>query len=75
MRYVGAFGRFWYDFIIGDDPIIALLAVAAVGATALAAHHGLAGWACMVAFVAAALAVTVLRALRSRSRSQATGTG
>jgi hypothetical protein len=39
MRYVSAFGRFWFDFLIGDRPefffgAIAALAMAA-GATAL----------------------------------------
>jgi uncharacterized membrane protein YccC len=31
MRFVKAFGRFWYDFIIGDDWKIAAAVVVAVG--------------------------------------------
>src|ERR1700722_5799851 len=31
-RWVGAFGRFWWDFLIGDTPELTLGAVAAVGA-------------------------------------------
>ncbi|MBI1759145.1 MAG: hypothetical protein HYR62_07960 [Actinobacteria bacterium] len=39
MRFLGAFGRFWYDFVIGDDWKIAAAVVAALtlGAIALAA--------------------------------------
>ncbi len=34
MRFLKAFGRFWYDFIIGDDGKIAVAVVLALGATA-----------------------------------------
>ena len=33
MRYLRGFGRFWYDFVIGEDPIAAgVAAVLGVGA-------------------------------------------
>lgn len=30
MRYLKAFGQFWYEFIVGDDPKIAIAVVAAL---------------------------------------------
>jgi Flp pilus assembly pilin Flp len=30
MKFLKSFGRFWYDFIIGDDPKIAVAVVAAL---------------------------------------------
>jgi hypothetical protein len=41
MRYVIGFGRFWYDFLIGDRPE---LFVGAIGAIALVALLTRAGW-------------------------------
>ena len=37
MRYIAAFGRFWYDFLVGDDWIIAVTVVVAVAVTAILA--------------------------------------
>ena len=41
MRYVRAFGRFWWDFVIGDDWRIAacVAAVLAVGALLVRSTH------------------------------------
>ena len=33
MKYLKGFGRFWYDFIIGDDWKIAVAVLAALGVT------------------------------------------
>jgi hypothetical protein len=33
-RWLGAFGRFWWDFLVGDTPELTLGAVLAVGAAA-----------------------------------------
>ena len=40
MRYVKAFGRFWYDFVVGDDwkiaaAVVTTLAIGAVVAAAV----------------------------------------
>jgi hypothetical protein len=40
VTWVRRFCRFWYDFVVGDDPIAALWVVAALVATWFAAHHG-----------------------------------
>ena len=34
MKFIRAFGQFWYDFIIGDDWKIAVAVVLALGLTA-----------------------------------------
>ena len=69
MRYVRAFGAFWYDFLVGDRPelfvgIIAILvlmrAVTAVGLPDLLAA------ALMPAAVCLLLAVSLARAVRRR---------
>ena len=55
MRYVIAFGRFWYDFLIGDrpelfvGPIVGLAIVALVTALGGAAASGLLLFALVVA--------------------------
>jgi hypothetical protein len=67
MRWIVAFLRFWYDFIVGDDWVIALGIVAAIALTALIAHHGLDAWWVMPLAVIALLAGSLWRALRKAS--------
>ena len=64
MKYVVAFFRFWYDFIVGDDWRIAAGVVAAIGLTALIAHRGIAAWWLMVVSVIAVLIGSVRRGAR-----------
>jgi hypothetical protein len=64
VSYVVAFLRFWYDFIVGDDWRIATGVVAAIGLTALLAHHGVAAWWVMVGAVIAVLLGSVRRGAR-----------
>ncbi len=76
MRYVKSFGRFWYDFIIGDDWKIAAAVVIAVGllVAALKARllggDGLAllGAVLIVVAFAVSLAIDVRPKPRSRNR-------
>ena len=61
-----AFLRFWYDFIVGDDWIIAAGVVVALAVTALVAHHGLrSAWWLLPVVVGVGLTVSLLRATRS----------
>jgi hypothetical protein len=64
MKYVVAFLRFWYDFVVGDDWRVAAGVVAAIAVTALLAHHGVNAWWLIVAAVLAVLAGSVWRAAR-----------
>jgi hypothetical protein len=68
MRYLVAFGRFWYDFVVGDDWRIAVgvVGVLAVGAVVLAT--GLGGtWlpAALGVALIVVFSVPILRAGRS----------
>ena len=66
-RWLTAFGRFWWDFLIGDTPELTLGAVLAVGAAAaLALDHSL-RWPAAAAVplvVVLVLAASVRRAVR-----------
>lgn len=66
MRYVVAFLRFWYDFLVGDDPLAAAAVVAAIVLTALLTHHGVNAWWAMPILVVAVLAGSLRRAVRRR---------
>ena len=76
MRYVKAFGQFWYDFIIGDDWKIAVAVVLALALTVgllkadLLGDNGLAvlGGIAIVLFFSISLAIDV-RPKKRRKRS------
>ena len=64
MSRVRALGRFSYDFVVGDDPVIASVVVVALGATALIAAADMAAWWVPVLAVLGALAQSVTRSAR-----------
>jgi hypothetical protein len=66
MRRLRPFGAFLYDFVVGDDPLVALVVVFSLGITALIAGSGAAAWWVMPAAVVAVLTFSVLRASRRR---------
>jgi hypothetical protein len=62
MTYVKSFGRFWYDFIVGDDWRIAVgIALIMIGAW-IAETAGLPVWWLFPIAIAGLLYVTVKRA-------------
>lgn len=61
-----AFGAFWYDFVIGDDWVIAAGIVIALLGTYLLSRAGVAAWWLLPALVAVVLPVSLWRAVRSR---------
>jgi Flp pilus assembly protein TadB len=65
MKYIVAFGRFWYDFLVGDDWTIAVAVVVAVALTALLSRVTSAAWIVMVVAVAAILPISVWRVARA----------
>jgi hypothetical protein len=67
MRYVVGFGRFWYDFIVGDDWRLAVGVVVVLAIGAYAAHHGANIWWALPLVVSALLAVSVNEASRRSS--------
>jgi hypothetical protein len=62
MRYVVAFLRFWYDFVVGDDWRVAAGVVAALGITALLANAGVPAWWLMPVAVVVILVGSMWRA-------------
>jgi hypothetical protein len=68
MKYIVAFARFWYDFIIGDDWRIAVGVVAAIAVVDISARHGADWWWLLPLSVAGLLTVSVLHEIRARAR-------
>ena len=62
MSRVRAFGRFWWDFVVGDDWRSAAGVVLAVGVTAALVAAGVDAWWLMPAAVAAVLWLSLRRA-------------
>ncbi len=62
MSKLAAFGRFWWDFVIGDDWRVAVGVGLSIGATALVAAAGLAAWWLLPPAVVVALYLSVRRA-------------
>jgi hypothetical protein len=65
VRRLVAFGRFWWDFVIGDDWLVAVLVTVAIGATAALAAAGVAAWWLLPLAVLAVLWLSLRRAIRS----------
>jgi hypothetical protein len=56
---IGAFGRFWWDFVVGDDWVAAAGVVAGLALTA-----ALASWWVLPVAVALVLTMSLVRATR-----------
>ncbi len=65
MTWLRRFGRFWWDFVIGDDWLVAVLLAAAIGATAVIAAAGLPAWWLLPLAVLLVLWLSLRRAIRS----------
>jgi len=61
MSYVRAFGRFWWDFIVGDDWRVAAGIALAIGLTSLLTHRDVNAWWLLPVAVALLLAGAVFR--------------
>jgi hypothetical protein len=59
-----AFAAFWYDFIVGDDWLIAVAVIAGLAATYALAHSGLPAWWPLPLAVLTALPISLWRAIR-----------
>ena len=68
MRWLAQFGRFWYDFIIGDDWRIAVGVVLTLTAVFVLAHHGANWWWLLPLAVGGLLAASVTHEMRRHVR-------
>jgi hypothetical protein len=62
---LAAFGRFWWDFVIGDDWLVAALVVVGIGVTAALAAANVAAWWLLPLAVLGVLWLSLRRAIRS----------
>jgi len=74
LRWLTAFAQFWYDFVIGDDWILAATVAAALVATWLLHSAGLAAWWLFPLYLHGPLAAADVVAL-VRSRASAVPAG
>jgi hypothetical protein len=64
MRYLRGFGRFWWDFIVGDDWVVAAAVGLGLVLTGILTGLGVDAWWLMPVVVALALAGSLRRATR-----------
>jgi hypothetical protein len=69
VKYVFAFGRFWYAFIVGDDWRVAAAIAIVIAATAALTDAGISSWWVMPAGVVVALYRSVVRGARGARRA------
>ena len=65
MKRLAAFGRFWWDFVVGDDWRVAALVTVAIGATAALVALGVDAWWLLPLAVPVVLWLSLRRAIRS----------
>jgi hypothetical protein len=65
VTWLARFGRFWWDFVVGDDWLVAVFVVVAIGATAALATTSVAAWWLLPLAVPLVLWLSLRRAIRS----------
>ena len=75
MRYVLAFGRFWWDFVVGDDWTVAAGVAATLGAVGLLAHEDVDAWWLLPLAIALLTAISVWRQASSSSDDDGASSG
>jgi hypothetical protein len=75
VRRIRAFGRFWWNFVVGDDPFAAAAIVVAIAVTAAIAAGGVDAWWLMPLAIAAVLGLSLRRELSASSGDAATKPG
>jgi hypothetical protein len=65
VTWLSRFGRFWWEFVIGDDWLVAALVAVGIGATAALAAAGVTAWWLLPLAVLLVLWLSLRRAIRS----------
>jgi hypothetical protein len=65
VTWLRGFGRFWWDFVVGDDWLVAVLVAVGIGATAALAAAGVTAWWLLPLAVLLVLWLSLRRAIRS----------
>ncbi len=68
MKWLAQFGKFWNDFLIGDDWRLAVGVVITVSAVFGVAHHGVNVWWLLPLAVALLLMISISHEVRHRLR-------
>jgi hypothetical protein len=68
VSYLRRFGRFWWEFIVGDNLPLALGAGAAIAVTALLVEEGVNAWWLLPVAILALLSASVITAARATSQ-------
>ena len=69
MRWLKSFGLFWWDFIVGDDWIVAAAVIAGLALTTLLTHLGVNAWWLLPILAVGLIPISVRRLQRPRSGS------
>jgi hypothetical protein len=64
-RAIVAFGKFWWEFLVGDTPELLVATIVVIGAALALRHHRTAGFIVVPLIAAVALALRVLRGRRT----------
>jgi hypothetical protein len=64
MKYVRSFGRFWWNFIVGDDWGVAAGVAVGLGLTSLLTHEGVNAWWLLPVVIVLVLGESLRRAVR-----------
>jgi hypothetical protein len=64
MKYVRSFGRFWWDFIVGDDWRVAAGVAVGLGLTSLLTHKDVNAWWLLPVVIVVVLGESLRRAIR-----------
>jgi hypothetical protein len=63
MSKLATFGHFWWDFVVGDDWLVAVEIVVAIGATAALARTSISAWWLLPVVVVFVLYTSLRRAV------------
>jgi hypothetical protein len=64
VRYIRSIALFWWDFVVGDDWLVAAGVAVALGLTYVLAHNGVNAWWLLPVAVPLLLAFSLLRETR-----------